>query len=117
MTQEEAEKILAAIAAGNTNTELALDNAIAVYRHMGAEIETIEALRTRAKAVVTEIMHETGQLKAVMPSGTALFTEAGIRTNWDGKALNALCASSPELEYVLSPHRKAVPTPSTLVIR
>lgn len=117
MTQEEAEKILAAIAAGNTNTELALDNAIAVYRHMGAEIETIEALRTRAKAVVTEIMQETGQLKAVMPSGTALFTEAGVRTTWDNKALNALCASNDELERILSPHRKVALTASTLVIR
>ena len=117
MTQKEAESLLAEMAAGKVNTESALDNAIAVYRNMGMLIEQIEALRTRAKAVVTEIMQETGQLKAVMPSGTALFTEAGVRTTWDNKALNVLCTSNDELERILSPHRKVALTASTLVIR
>lgn len=99
------------------NTEDALSDAITVYRTAASDIKELEALQARAKSIVTEIMQETGQTKSVTPAGTAQFTAPSVRVTWDGKALDALCASDATLAAILRPHRKETATSGTLTIK
>jgi protoporphyrinogen oxidase len=118
MDYTEAITLLDSIQAGAMpDTDTALTNAITVYRELAARVKTIEAAQVRAKQIVTEIMMETGQTKASTPAGTAQFTADSIRVTWDGKALDALCASSPAVAELLSPHRTEKVQPGSLTIK
>ena len=110
--------ILDNITAGKyPNTEDALTDAITVYRSLGAQIKEFEALQTRAKQIVVEIMQETGQVKAITAAGTAQFTADSLRVSYDTKALDALCASSADLCGILLPHRKETAVKGNLTIK
>jgi len=110
--------VLDNITAGKyANTEDALTDAITVYRGIAADIKELEATKDRAKQIVTEIMQETGQVKAITPAGTAQFTNNSIRVSWDAKALDALCASDDGLARLLTPHRKETAVLGSLTIK
>jgi hypothetical protein len=118
MDYTEAFNRLDAIVTGKLpDTEAALSDAISVYRSLGSQVKEFEALQARAKQIITEIMQETGQTKAVMPAGTAQFTADSVRVSYDTKALDALCASSPNLAEVLAPHRKEMTVKGSLTIK
>lgn len=110
--------VMDAIQAGKyPNVENALTDAIAVYRGLALDSKELEALQGRAKQIITEIMQETGQVKAVTTSGTAQFTAASIRIAYDWKALDALCASDETLAHILKPHRSEKQVAGALLIK
>ena len=118
MEYTEAFNILDGITSGALpNTETALIEAIAVYHNMGRQIKEFEALQARAKQIITEIMQETGQVKAITAAGTAAFTADSVRVSYDTKALDALSASDDGLFRLLSPHRKETPVKGSLTIK
>jgi hypothetical protein len=118
MDYTEAITILDNITAGAMpDAETALTNAITVYREMGARVKTIEATQARAKQIVTEIMQETGQVKAITPAGTAQFTSDSVRVSYDTKAIDALVASDDGLARLLTPHRKETAVKGSLTIK
>jgi hypothetical protein len=105
------------VQAGKLNTEDALVYAINSYRSFANVKKNIDVLQAAAKTVVSDIMRETGQVKAVTPAGTALFTNDSERVTWDGDALNALCASDAALARILLPHRTVKPVAGSLTIK
>ena len=118
MDYTEAFQLLDDIQAGSMpNAETALTNAITVYRELSARVKTIEAQQARAKQIVTEIMQETGQVKAITPAGTAQFTADSVRVSYDTKALDALCASDGLVARLLNPHRKETAVKGSLTIK
>lgn len=118
MDYNEGCKALDAIQAGKVaDTEAALNDAIHVYRSMGTHVKELGTLQAQAKTIIAEIMHETGQVKAVMPAGTAQFTAASERVSWDSDALDALCASDANLARILLPHRTVKPVAGSLTIK
>lgn len=118
MEYREAFNIIDGITTGALpDTETALIEAIAVYRNMGAQIKEFEALQSRAKQIVTEIMQETGQVKAITSAGTAQFTADSVRVSYDTKALDALRLSDELLDRVLTPHRKETAVKGSLTIK
>jgi hypothetical protein len=118
MDYTEATKLLDDIRSGMMpDSETALVNAITVYRELSARVKTIEAQQARAKETITEIMHETGQVKAITPAGTAAFTSDSVRVSYDTKALDALIASDDGLSRLLTPHRKETAVKGSLTIK
>lgn len=119
MNITEARTAIYMIATGEarTDADAALTNMIDAYRSIAAHVKELEALQAKAKQFVTEIMQETGQTKAITPAGTAQFTAASERVSWDGKALDALCASSPAIATILTPHRKVTQVAGGLTIK
>ena len=99
------------------DSETALTNAITVYRELAARVKTIEAQQARAKETITEIMQETGQVKAITAAGTAAFTADSVRVSYDTKALDAFSASDDSLARLLSPHRKETAVKGSLTIK
>jgi hypothetical protein len=102
---------------GKLSTEQALESAISGYRNFASVKKNIDVLQAAAKNVVNDIMRETGQVKAVTPAGTALFTADSERVTWDSDALDALCASSAELARILLPHRTVKTVVGSLTIK
>lgn len=81
--------------------------AIGIYRDAAAEIKletgSWQTLQTDAKKIVGEILTEL-DLKAIKtPAGQAFWTEP--RTDYDTKALDALCKSNDDYRRILEPHR------------
>jgi len=74
-------------------------------------------VNAEARRVLDGIMAETGQTTYKTPSGDAYVPAPSTRVTYDAKALDALCASSPDLARVLAPHRKETSVPGSLVIR
>lgn len=99
------------------SAEDALTDAITAYRILGGAIKELESEQAAAKIIVSEIMQETGQVKAITPAGTAQFTADSVRVSWDSKALDALCASDAGLAGILKPHRKETACKGSLTIK
>jgi hypothetical protein len=105
------------VQAGALDTERALEGAITSYRSFATVKKNIDVLQAAAKTVVGDIMRETGQVKAVTPAGTALFTADWERVTWDGDALDSLCKSDDALARILLPHRTVKPVAGSLTIK
>lgn len=93
--------------------------AVALDAKAAAEIaaKPYADVNTEARRVLDGIMAETGQTTYKTPSGDAYVPAPSTRVTYDARALDALCASSPELARVLAPHRKETSVPGSLVIR
>lgn len=74
-------------------------------------------VNAEARRVLDGIMAETGQTTYKTPAGEAYVPAPSTRITYDARALDALCASSPELARVLAPHRKETSVPGSLTIR
>jgi hypothetical protein len=105
----------------NTSTEQATDAAIAVYKQAKAEAKTAaapwDALADEAKAVLTDIMVETGVTSFKTAAGMAYVPAPGVTISYDAKALDALCASSDEIKRLLWTHRQERERPGSLTVR
>lgn len=88
------------------NTEAAMENAVAVYHAAKAGMDEYQTVADAAKGLMSEIIAETGVTKWATRAGGAQVTAPSVTITYDAKALDALCASSPELAAVLSPHRR-----------
>lgn len=103
------------------NTEEAATRAIGVYREAKAKADAAAwpwlEVAAAAKQMMTEIITETGRMSWKTTSGSAYIPAAGVTVTYDAKALDALCASSPELAAILHPHRMEKERPGSLTIR
>lgn len=95
-----------------------LVNAIVVAKaraeHDAAPWRKVEA---DAREALSAIMAATGRTDWNTPAGRAYVPAAGVTVSYDAKALDALCASSPELAAVLQPHRRESMRAGSLTIR
>ncbi len=102
-------------------TEQAVGNAIAVYKEAKQRAEDAAQpwldVGTEAKAQLTDIITETGVMSWKTAAGMVYIPAAAKIVSYDAKALDALCASSPELDRILRPHRSEKERPGSLTIR
>lgn len=103
------------------STEKAAERAILVYKDAKAVaadvVKPYEDVMTAAKAVLTDIITETGVMTWKTANGNAYVPAPGVSVAYDVKALDALCASSPELKAILWPHRSEKERAGSLTIR
>lgn len=99
------------------STEKATEVAVSVYKAAKNLAASYDAPQAQAKALISEIMAETGELSITTPAGKAMVTAPSQRVSYDWKALDALIASSEDLARILSPHRKVTQVAGSLTIR
>lgn len=109
-------ELLAKLHAPHHSAETAAETAIAIYHAAKAQQEAYDQVAAAAKALIQEIMLETGHTTISTGAGVAKITAPAVVVTYDAKALDALTSSSPELERVLLPHRKASERAGTLRI-
>ena len=100
-----------------TDTETAVSNAITLYKLAASQITAINAIQSRAKAVLTDIMSETGRLDWQTDAGRAYLPRPGITIRYDTKRIEALCAIDPGIAAKLAPCRIESERPGSLTIR
>lgn len=110
------QKLLDRLNQPHENTETAAETAIMVYQAVKAEQDALTEVANAAKAMIQEIMVETARTSIQTPAGKAQITAPSVSVSYDAKALDALCASSPELAAILAPHRKLTERAGTLRI-
>lgn len=116
MSNTTPQELLARLHAPHHSAESAAETAIAVYHAVKSQQEEYDHVAAAAKALLQEIMLETGQTTIPTGAGVAKVTAPAVIVTYDAKALDALTSSSPELERVLLPHRKASERAGTLRI-
>ena len=99
------------------STESAVETAVAVYQSAAAGIDALRTVQTEAKALVTEIMTETGTTSYTTPAGKCYVTAPSVVTTYDAKALDALAANDDELAALLAPFRRVTERAGTLTVR
>lgn len=92
----------------------AISIAVEVYKDAG---KYLKAVQKEAKQIVTDIIVETGQDKWKSDTGQVYISKSSVSVRYDTKALDALCASSPELKEILWPHRKESERAGSLTIK
>lgn len=97
--------------------EEAAAHAINIYRAAAAETASLKAIQDAAKAAIGDLIAETGRERWDTESGTAVLTSPSVRTTWDSKALDALCASNDELARLLAPHRRETMVAGSVTIK
>lgn len=95
----------------------AVEAAAAAYIAASDAVAELDAAKAAAKAVIEEIMSETGNERWSTPEAEVLRSAAGPSISYDSKALDALAASSDEVDRLLRPHRKVSMRPGSIVIR
>lgn len=76
-----------------------------------------EAVQAAARAKIGEVMAATGRTNWTTMAGRAYVPAAGVSVSYDAKALDALCASSPQIADILRPHRKETMRAGSLTIK
>jgi hypothetical protein len=76
-----------------------------------------EDIQSEARAHISQIMADTGQTDWKTATGRAYVPAAGVSVSYDAKALDALCASSPEIAAILSPHRRETMRVGSLTVK
>lgn len=97
-----------------TSTEEAVATAIEVYKDAGKYADDV---RKHARSVIEEIIIETGQSEWATAAGKVYFPKPSVSVSYDARALDALCASSPEIAAILKPHRRETERPGSMTIR
>ena len=97
-----------------TTTEDAVSTAITVYKDAGKYADDV---RKQARAVIEEIILETGQTDWTTQAGKVYFPKPSVSVSYDAKALDALCESSEELARILRPHRRETERAGSMTIR
>lgn len=109
--------LIARLNAEHANTEAAAAAAVDVYKAAKTFAAAYDEPQTKAKALINDIMLETGNYTINTPAGKAMVTAPSVRVAYDAKALDALCASSPDIARILEPHRKETMIAGSLTIR
>lgn len=108
---------LAMLAEWTGTAEDAAAHAIGIYRAAGDEAGRYKAIQDQAKAAIGDLIAETGLERWNTPAGVAVLTSPSVRTTWDAKALDALCASDSDLARVLAPHRRETMVAGSVTIK
>lgn len=96
--------------------EQSVESAIMIYLAAQAEIERFVKLQAEAKALITDVMTETGKTRYATKCGTVAISSSGQSVSYDAKALDVLCNTMPNLAEVLEMHRKVTERPGTMRI-
>lgn len=101
--------------------EEAAAEAIALHKGAGsikgAAAEVAEALQDRAKAVLSDIIAETGETSWRTEYGTAYVPAPSVRVYYDASGLDVACESDPALAALLRPFRREVGVAGSLTVR
>jgi hypothetical protein len=103
------------------SAEATAAEAIDIYRSVAGirkqADEMFDQVQGRAKELLSEIIVETGKTEWSTDFGKAYIPKPSISARYDTKALDALCASDPELAARLAPHRIESERAGSLTIR
>ena len=92
--------------AQNAPTEIALDLAVGAYLLAAGYISRLEEMQAEAKALITEVFTETGQIDAVTSAGKVAIGSPSVTVAYDAKAIDILLRDDADLAMRLSPYRK-----------
>ena len=95
----------------------AVEEAIALYLALGAEIADLETARAAAKTAITDVIVETGLERFETGAGMAYVSKPSARVTWDAKGLDALAGERPDLAELLEPYRQVKEVAGSLVVR
>ena len=102
---------------GELTTETAVETAVALYQSAAAAIDAYKGAQADIKALLTEIMTETGQTSYTTPAGKCYVSSSSTVTTYDSKGLDALAANDDELAALLAPFRRVTERAGTLTVR
>lgn len=117
----DAEIELAALEIGpNTTAEdvgTIVQIALTAKRNADAAAAEWKGVESLARERLAEVFQATGQANWSTPAGKAYRSADSVSASYDTKALDALCASSPQIADILRPHRKETQRAGSLTIR
>lgn len=102
---------------GQLTTETAIETAIAVHLAAASGIEALQQVQADAKALLTEIMVETGETNITTKAGKAYVTAPSKIVSYDAKGIDKLAANDDDLAAVLEPFRRVTERAGVLTIR
>lgn len=94
--------------------EEAIRLAVEVYKDAAKYLKEIQA---KAKKIIEEVSVETGRTDWATAAGKVYYPAPSLSVTYDAKALDALCASSPELKAILWPHRRETERAGSMTIK
>ena len=111
------EELKCALDAAKVGTpQQSVESAIAVYHAAQSVIDAYTAIKDGAKALIGDVMAETGFAQYSTSAGKASVASASISVAYDAKALDVLCRANPQVEALLAPYRKETLRAGTLRI-
>lgn len=117
----DAEIELAALEIGpNTTAEdvgTIVQIALTAKRNADAASAEWTGVENLARERLREVFALTGQTNWNTPAGKAYRSADSVSASYDTKALDALCASSPQIAAVLAPHRRETVRAGSLTVR
>ena len=103
------------------STDQVTDAAISAYKEAKAQAKAAaapwEEVANDAKALLADIITETGVTSFKTASGMAYLPTPGVTISYDAVSLDALCASDDNVKRLLWPHRSEKERPGSLTIR
>jgi hypothetical protein len=90
---------------------------MSVYLEAGAAIAELEAVRTWAKQVISDVFAEIGADRLETTAGQCYVSKPSIRVAYDTKGLDKLAQERPDLGAVLALYRSEKEIAGSLVIR
>lgn len=97
--------------------EEAAAHAIGIYRAAANQAAAMKTVQDAAKAAIGDLIAETGCERWDTEAGIAVLTSPSVRVTWDGKALDALCASNDDLARLLTPHRREAMVAGSVTVK
>ncbi len=108
---------LARLAEWDGTADDAAAHAIGIYRAAANQAAAMKTVQDAAKAAIGDLIAETGRERWDTDAGIAVLTSPSVRTTWDGKALDALCASNDDLARLLTPHRRETMVAGSVTVK
>lgn len=91
--------------------------AIDIYHRAAAHIDELKSVQTAAKAIICDLIAETGHERWSTPAGTAVLSSPSVRVSYSAKPLDVLCAANPDLAELIRPYRSETMVPGTVVVK
>ena len=111
------EELRAALDAAQQGTpETSVESAVTVYQVAAGMIDAYTAIKDQAKALIADVMTETGVTTYATRAGKVAMTAPGLSVSYDAKALDAIALSDARLAAILGPHRREAQRAGTMRI-
>jgi hypothetical protein len=119
--ERERSRLARAVRADNLTAADAMTAAVSVYRTLALELQIVtdkvRAAQSEAKAVIAEIIDETGIGAWDTPAGSVYTPADGTCVKYDADALDTLAAVNSELAALITPFRIVTERPGRLTVR
>ena len=113
-TIDELQDALDAAQQGTPDTSV--ESAITVYQVAAGMIDAYTEVKDQAKALIADVMTETGVTSYTTRAGKVAMTAPGLSVSYDAKALDLLMVLNRHYAAVLGPHRKETQRAGTMRI-